>query len=178
MNCRIRFILLAFIATSLALQTLPQGKSAPQASEEERAALMMEERLGELRIGSSEADVQKLVPCKVKRGKEVLEAATGDFVQEWDFPECGVRLRMASEKKGGAKSVQSISVVAPSALRTKRGIGIGSSEEDVVKAYGRFREEEWSKKGETFVAGSIYGGLIFSFSGGKVSKIFLGAAAE
>ena len=29
-----------------------------------------------------------------------------------------------------------------------------------------------------FVAGSIYGGIIFNFAKGKVSRIFLGAAAE
>jgi hypothetical protein len=31
---------------------------------------------------------------------------------------------------------------------------------------------------DTFVAGSIYGELIINFQNGKVSKIFLGAAAE
>jgi hypothetical protein len=31
---------------------------------------------------------------------------------------------------------------------------------------------------QTFVAGSIYGGLIFTFAQGYVSEIFLGAAAE
>jgi len=28
------------------------------------------------------------------------------------------------------------------------------------------------------VAGSVYGGVIFTFTGGKVSRIFIGAAAE
>jgi hypothetical protein len=31
---------------------------------------------------------------------------------------------------------------------------------------------------QTFIAGSIYGGLIFTFDQGRVSEIFLGAAAE
>jgi hypothetical protein len=30
----------------------------------------------------------------------------------------------------------------------------------------------------TYVVGSIYGGIIFNFENGRVSRIFLGAAAE
>jgi hypothetical protein len=37
---------------------------------------------------------------------------------------------------------------------------------------------EDSQPGVQFVAGSIYGGLIFTINQGRVEKIFLGAAAE
>jgi hypothetical protein len=47
----------------------------------------------------------------------------------------------------------------------------------VRKAYAAFADGESSSEG-SFVVGSIYGGIIFSFEKGKVSGIFFGAAAE
>ncbi len=41
-----------------------------------------------------------------------------------------------------------------------------------------YKEEEERRTSEHFVAGSIYGGLIFSFQNGRVNEIFLGAGAE
>jgi hypothetical protein len=35
-----------------------------------------------------------------------------------------------------------------------------------------------SLRSGTLVVGSIYGGIILNFTGGKVSRIFFGAAAE
>ena len=72
----------------------------------------------------------------------------------------------------------SITLAAPCTLATKRGIRIGSTEQEVKKAY----KKDWNKEDSTssgrFVAGSIYGGIVFEFQNGKVSRIFLGAAAE
>ena len=47
-----------------------------------------------------------------------------------------------------------------------------------MKAYKRDRNEEESTPGSSFIAGSIYGGVIFQIENGKVSQIFLGAAGE
>jgi len=56
---------------------------------------------------------------------------------------------------------------------------IGSTEREVVEAYGRFRDpEEDSEEGRSFVAGSVYDGMIFDFQDGRVIRIFLGSAAE
>ncbi len=138
-----------------------------------------EERVGELRLGLMEKEVPANIPCKPRKGKEVYEGATGEYVQMWKYPECGIVLKMGSERKGGAKVVESISVTAPSTLVTSRGVRIGSTEREVVNAYGRYRDpEEPAGKGKQFVAGSIYDGMIFDFKDGRVVGIFLGAAAE
>ena len=63
-------------------------------------------------------------------------------------------------------------------LATARGIKIGSTEAAVKKAYAKERDKEQTKAGESFTAGSIYDGVIFTFKDGKVSQIFIGAAAE
>ncbi|MBL0173835.1 MAG: hypothetical protein IPP94_00950 [Ignavibacteria bacterium] len=140
-------------------------------------ALLREERIGVLRIGSSERETRKAMHCTLKRGPEELWGADGAYHQEWKYAACGITLGMVSRKKGAPKSIESITVSSPSMLRTKRGIRIGSTEQEVMKAYKPFWNKEESTPG-SFVAGSIYGGLLFSFENGKVSRIFLGAAAE
>ena len=47
-----------------------------------------------------------------------------------------------------------------------------------MKAYKPYWNREESEFFGNFVAGSIYGGLVFYFQNDKVSKIFLGLAAE
>ncbi|WP_428564356.1 MAG: hypothetical protein ACP59X_02065 [Solidesulfovibrio sp. DCME] len=137
------------------------------------------ERIGPLRLGLGQAAARRAVSCRPRPGREFFEAATGDFVQDLDFPGCGLRLKMAGPRKGGPKTVAAVTVTAPCALTTGRGVGIGATEAAVRAAYGRFQDEEGlSRAGEAFVAGSVYDGLMFRFKGGRVSRLFLGAAAE
>ncbi|MHC1726659.1 MAG: hypothetical protein AB9866_11705 [Syntrophobacteraceae bacterium] len=76
------------------------------AGEKDPFALLTAERIGTLHSGMTEAEVKKVVSCKPKKGKEILEHATGDYVAEWKYPECGITLKMASERKGGAENRQ------------------------------------------------------------------------
>ena len=141
-------------------------------------ALLREERIGNLHIDLSEGEVKKTIHCTLKRGPEELWGADGAYHQEWEYVGCGITLGMVSEKKGAPKSIDSITLVSPSILSTKRGILIGSTEQEVMKAYKPYWNREDSEYLKIFVAGSIYGGLMFDFENGKVSRIFLGTAAE
>jgi hypothetical protein len=141
-------------------------------------ALLREEQIGNLRIDLSEGEVKKTIHCTLKRGPEKLWGADGAYHQKWEYVDCGITLYMVSEKKGAPKSIDSITLVSPGILSTKRGIRIGSTGEEVMKAYKPYWNREDSKNFKVFVAGSIYGGLMFKFENGKVSRIFLGAAAE
>ena len=141
------------------------------------ADLVADERIGNLRIGLTEADLKKAIECTLKRGPENLWGADGMYHQAWQCPACGLDFGMVSEKRGGKKVVESITLTAPCALATKRGIRIESTEQEVRKAY----KKDWNKEDssqDSFVAGSVYGGIIFQFCKGKVDRIFLGAAAE
>lgn len=140
--------------------------------------LSSRESLGKLKLGSKGDEVIKLLGKPASKGKDVEWAAIGEWVQEWKFPEQGIQLNMASAKKGGTKTVLMITGTSACKLATAKGIAIGSSEADVKKAYGSVQDKENSEAGKTFVAGSIYGGVIFHFEKGKVSEIFIGAAAE
>ncbi|MBF0510529.1 MAG: hypothetical protein HQK57_16615 [Deltaproteobacteria bacterium] len=137
------------------------------------------ERIGRLRLGLPEKDVGRSIPCRPKKGKELSEAATGEYVQMWKYAECGIVLKMSSDRRGGAKVVASILVTSRCKLVTGKGIHIGSTESEVIRVYGRYGDQEGNtKKGKRFVAGSIYDGMVFDFKGGRGVGIFLGAGAE
>ncbi len=141
-------------------------------------ALLRSERIGGLQIGSEAARVFSVVTCPIRRGPDRLWAADGAWHQSWDAPACGIQLDMVSERADGPKTVASIRITAPSSLRTARGIGIGSPEASVRRLYADAWNRQESRLAGTFVAGSIYGGLIVRFEAGTAREIFLGAAAE
>ncbi len=137
-----------------------------------------QEAFGKLTLGQAGEDIVHLLGKPGSKGKDENWEAIGQWVQQWNYPSQGLTLHMASGKRGGAKTLLNISASADCTLTTARGIGIGSSEAAVRKAYGALEEKSEGKPGETFVAGSIYGGVIFQFRAGKVTEIFIGAAAE
>jgi hypothetical protein len=140
--------------------------------------LLNKESIGDFRLGLTEKDLQGKIPCPLTRGEEELWGADGIYHQTWDYPKCGLSFTMSSAQKGETKTLDAITVSAPSTLKTKRGIHIGSSIQDVEKAYKKEKDKEASVPKQTFVAGSLYGGLVFNFEHNKVSSIFLGAGAE
>ncbi len=136
------------------------------------------ESVGKLRPDLSEKEVKQIIPGQPSRGPEELWGADGAYHQEWKYPAAGITLGMVAEKKGGPKSIERITLTSPSTLATSKGIRIGSTEAEVNEAYGRFRNAEDSEHFNCFIAGSIFGGVMFNFTQGKVSRIFIGAAAE
>lgn len=141
-------------------------------------ALLKSERIGNLRIGQPEDEVKKIIQCPLKQGIGQFWDADGAYHQEWKFIGCGITVGMVSEREKSPKTIAYISVKSPNPLKTLRGIHIGSTEKDVINAYKADWDLNESKASTSFVAGSIYGGVIFEFKQGKVSSIFLGAAAE
>jgi hypothetical protein len=114
-----------------------------------------------------------------RKGARVVWGADGLAHQDWYYDDRGMIINMASpENELDSEIISSIKLISPCNLKTKRGISIGSSIVEVEQAYGDQKEEDTSISEEYFVAGSIYGGLIFTFENGYVSEIFLGASAE
>lgn len=141
-------------------------------------SLMQEESLGQLTINMAANQVFQLLGIPDKQSKSVTWEANGMHHQYWYYFTQGITLDMVSEKEERQQEIGSIKLVLPSKLKTKRGIGIGSSWDEVSRAYAPEQELETSIPFKSFVAGSIYGGLIFSFQNSRVSEIFLGAVAE
>ncbi len=140
--------------------------------------LMESEGFGELKLSLTAAQVLELLGSPETKGETRLWGADGLYHQDWYYPQQGITLNMASEILGERQTVFAITLTSPSILKTQRGIGIGDSYTEVMQAYKDEEDREMSIPYESFVAGSIYGGLIFSFENGSVNQIFLGAAAE
>ncbi|MEC4750621.1 hypothetical protein [Methylomicrobium sp. Wu6] len=121
--------------------------------------------------------VKSLATCLLERGKDEPWEADGLYHQGWRDPVCGIRVDMAPEAQRQAKLLTSITISAPSKAKSGRGTGIGG-ETDLTKAYDAEKNAEKSQSGVQFVAGSIYGGLIFTIHQSRIEMIFLGAAAE
>ena len=157
---------------------LTQSLPIKDTTEADFFALMKAESLGNLKIDLLAKNVIQLLGNPVKKDSIEYWAGDGLYHQYWYYPSQGITLSMASETEKGQQRIAFIKLVSPSTLQSQRGIKIGSSIEEVILAYIKEQEQETSIPGQTFVAGSIYGGLIFTFENGYVSQIFLGAAAE
>lgn len=141
--------------------------------------LMKEESLGELRIDLPAVEVIQLIGHPKRKGERVVWGADGLAHQDWYYDDRGIIINMASlETEPESESISSLKLISPCNLKTKRGISIGSSLSEVQLAYGNEQDKETSIAEQSFIAGSIYGGLIFTLENGYVSEIFLGAAAE
>jgi hypothetical protein len=141
--------------------------------------------LAGIKIGDTEAEVSAAAARedfgKALKGKDEVWEAIGLAVQTWNYPDVGLSVDMGSEQIGGKKSVFSITLEAPSMLKTGRGIGIGATRAQVIDAYAGFKNEPGESLGEPAnyqLVGSIYGGMAFSLKDEKVTRIFLGASAE
>jgi hypothetical protein len=155
------------------------GASAPAADEAAAREVVRKESLGGLRLDQPVSEVIKLLGKPEKETKLSFQEADANYVQTWKYPSKGIELGIsAGAKPSGRKTVASITAKAPCALATQRGIQIGSPTAVVKKAYTTWADPETPPTSDTFVVASIYGGIIFNFEKGKVSRIFFGAAAE
>lgn len=169
---------LPLAASLAALALLASAALAQQKSEDEMFKLIKIEAIGALRIGSTEAEVKRALAAPTRRTREVFQPGDARYIQRWTYAKQGLDLRMGSDRKGAAKAIDAIDCSARCTLKSARGIGVGSTLEEVQKAYAAEFNKDESKLPELFVAGTIYGGLLLKVKAGKVSSMFLGAAAE
>ena len=141
-------------------------------------ALLKTERIGPLRIGLPEGEVERSIACQLRRGPVTRWEADGDYHQEWAYPDCGITLDMGTATPKNRQTIRAITLTRPSPWKTRRGIGIGGTEREAMAAYGHDRELETSVPGKRLVAGTVYGGLVFTFHRGRVTRSCRGAAAE
>lgn len=154
--------------------------SAPAADNAAAAReVVRKESLGSLRLDQPVSQVLKLLGKPEKETRLILQEADGNYVQTWKYPAKGIELGIsAGAKPGGAKTVASITATTPCDFATQRGIKIGSPASLARKTYAAWADRDTPPAPDVFVVSSIYGGIIFNFERGKVSRIFFGAAAE
>jgi hypothetical protein len=137
------------------------------------------ESFGNIKIGQHYTETIKVVGDPGSKSKATEWSADGLLHEDWSWAEKGLMLNMSSDKANveGSLAIASITAISPCTFKTKAGMGIGSSYAEVEQAYKKNIDPESTNK-EQITVGSVYGGIIFSFKDAKVSKIFLGAAAE
>jgi hypothetical protein len=179
-------ILSLFLFSLVGCPLVSGAEQAPKAEEKRPTAdeqteagfkLMKTELLGKLHFEMKAKEVVGIYGKATSQGTVENWEGVGLYVQQWNYPALGLELQMAAEKKNGEAKIYMIKATKACKLVTTHGIKIGSTEQEVAKAYGDVKGDE-SEAGKTFVAGSTVGGVIFTFKDGKVSEIFIGAGSE
>lgn len=134
------------------------------------------EKVGPLKLGMPGAQVQKALGKPQKQGAWIDEAATGLQVQKWDYPSRGVFVTVSRENTSSAPVVERFTVTRPCGFATLKGVKIGDTAAKVKAAYGKLVSSESGS--DCLVVGTVYDGVIFTVKNGKVTEIFVGAAAE
>lgn len=135
------------------------------------------EHIGELHYGMTAEEVVAVLGEPAKKSKIEMEEATADYVSYWKYPDHDLSVGMRSAKRKGKQTVRSLQAGPACTLPGPWGLKIGSTRDEVKKVYGKHYDRDFTDS-KVFVAGSIYGGTMYTFKQGKVVEIFIGAAAE
>jgi len=140
--------------------------------EEEQEGFGSGEQLGHLSLDMSEKEVVAILGDPESRSARKVWVDK-NWHSIWSWRRKGVSVVMDSIREDGHEWVGSITIRAPSPLRTRAGIGIGSTRAEVVAAYREHQDREHSTE-LRFIAGSIDNGVIFTFKADRVLSIFIG----
>jgi hypothetical protein len=143
-----------------------------------------DESIGGFKNGDPMSKAEELFGPPESKEEFWEEGATGDVIAEWAWKTKG--LSITAMKYADGVIGRGIYVEAPCTAKTSRGVGIGSTWAEVDALYAPFKGqglnpdegEQVTWGPEKIIVGSVYGGTIFTFTDGKVSSIFVGAAAE
>jgi len=157
--------------------------------------IMKGESLGPLKVGMSSADVLKQLKEPEEKSDIKYVPATGLANQHWHYHKKGIRLTMAAVPKKeqtptgpfiileeddvGEFGVEFILIKSPCQFATKKGIKLGSTYEETIKAYPpQTWSNDFNNDEKSIVVGSIVGGILIEFENAKVKSIAIGAFAE
>lgn len=138
--------------------------------------LLEKEKLGKLQLNMPLDKVIELLGEPDEKEEMVEWGADGEYHQQYIYKSYGIELNIVGEKEPDRK-LFIIDAFSTCPFKTKKGIGMGSSYDDVMNAYQSYIEPSFSGP-TTLTAGTIYGGVIFMLEDSKVNRIFMGAAAD
>ncbi|MEZ4360645.1 MAG: hypothetical protein R3B48_10710 [Kofleriaceae bacterium] len=138
--------------------------------------LLEREDIGGVRLGMTDKAVIAKLGKPSKKGRAVTEEASGDRVAAWQWKQQGVSVMFAEVKK--KLVVRSVQLQEGSRLKTKAGIGLGSSRDEVDAAYGRGHRPSEEDPELTYIVGTMYHGLAIGLEDDKVTSLYWGQLAE
>jgi hypothetical protein len=134
------------------------------------------EKIGQLQFGLSYEKVIELIGEPETKPEYVVSDVDGATYKNIDYNKKGIFLSFEM-KEDSTTELSSIEIKEPCNMMTTKNVGIGSTFEDVKKAYNGLINPEGSGQ-ETLVVGTVYGGLVFNFKDSKVQRVYIGASAE
>ncbi len=143
------------------------------------------ESVGGVELYINEEMLVQLLGDPDRENEPVFEEASGLYVSHVEYDKPGLRIQLFSSEDGGERAVNRVDTLPKSTASTVGQIRLGMSLEQVRTVYGALENEEEGpipadpgSEEFTFVAGSIYGGLMIQFADGRVAGMTLGAVAE
>ncbi len=131
-----------------------------------------------IEIGTPDDEVISILGQPDSKNDRIFYGADGRWSQHWSYNNGDMVIYMSSNDEYGDQTVSQIRLTGQSTYRTSSGLGIGDTESDVITEHNSIKDHAFSRDGEFFVAGSIYGGVGFGISSGFVESITIGAMAE
>lgn len=143
--------------------------------------LMKSETIGSLKLGLADSRVLNILGEPIEKSEQIVWGADGEEHQTWHYKSQGIELDMIGVKN--KQKINMITISNPCAFKTGRNIGLGSTKEEVLKAYrneiNRDKTNPDTYMGpDSVIAGTIYGGVYFEIKNSRVASIFVGAGAE
>ncbi len=174
-------------ATETPAATTAQPTASPTADPTQSAAidygqvgfdLMASDSVGAVKLGMTESEVLAALGEPDEKSEAQMWGADGLKHSDWTFADEGLTINMVESTNGESEFVAySINAAAPCALATQKGVKIGDGKDAVLAAYGDAIDPTTVTE-DSIVAGTLFGGVVFTLQDGAVTSIFLGAAAE
>ncbi|NOQ71831.1 MAG: hypothetical protein GQ574_07515 [Crocinitomix sp.] len=141
--------------------------------------LMKNESFGALKIDMDTATVIGLIGPPTTKTPEEYWGADGGIHNDWSYPNLGLTLGMVvfEDTPEVAKQIFGMTLNDLGKFCTAKNICIGATAEEVKSAY-KVELGNGVLEADYLVAGTVYGGLIFTFENNSLVEMFLGAAAE
>lgn len=135
--------------------------------------------IGWLEQGTSASIMLEKLGEPDQKGARVKDATSGEIYEPWVWEAAGVRADMlALTMASPVLHAEHFTVMTPYDGKTPKGIGIGSTEADVLAAYEGSFDPHFSVPGTWLVAGSTSRGIFFDIKDGRVTKIFIGSITD
>ena len=140
--------------------------------------LMARDSVGPIKLGMTESEVPAALGTPDEESEAQMWGADGLKHSDWTYTNEGLTINMVESTNGESEFVAyTINAAAPCALATQKGIKIGDGKDAVLAAYGDAIDPTTVTE-DSIVAGTVFGGIVFTLQDGNVTSIFLGAAAE
>lgn len=138
--------------------------------------LMKNEEVGGIKTNLTFEKITQILGEPEEKTEPEFSNVDGWYYQAMNYKSKGLYL-IFKINTDSVKTVENILLKDPCVFKTSRQIGIGSSYEEVEKAYKDYINPEFSDE-ESIVTGSIYGGIVFTLENKKVKTIYIGISGD